>query len=42
VQWAEVQMNEDVSSLNADNEVPGAGRQPALTGCPWHDVNEML
>ncbi|MGC1563075.1 MAG: transcriptional repressor, partial [Bradyrhizobium sp.] len=19
-----------------------AGRQPALTGCPWHDVNEML
>jgi Fur family transcriptional regulator, iron response regulator len=18
------------------------GRQPALTGCPWHDVNEML
>src|SRR5262249_2608776 len=21
---------------------PHAGRQPALTGCPWHDVNEML
>ena len=20
----------------------GPGRQPALTGCPWHDVNEML
>ena len=19
-----------------------SGRQPALTGCPWHDVNEML
>jgi Fur family transcriptional regulator, iron response regulator len=19
-----------------------AGHQPALTGCPWHDVNEML
>jgi len=18
------------------------GRQPSLTGCPWHDVNEML
>ncbi len=18
------------------------GRHPALTGCPWHDVNEML
>jgi Fur family iron response transcriptional regulator len=22
--------------------IPHAGRQPALTGCPWHDVNEML
>jgi Fur family transcriptional regulator, iron response regulator len=21
---------------------PHQGRQPALTGCPWHDVNEML
>src|ERR1700748_2735875 len=21
---------------------PHTGRQPALTGCPWHDVNEML
>src|ERR1700746_2874473 len=21
---------------------PRPGRQPALTGCPWHDVNEML
>jgi len=21
---------------------PHPGRQPALTGCPWHDVNEML
>lgn len=20
----------------------GRGRQPVLTGCPWHDVNEML
>ena len=18
------------------------GRQPSMTGCPWHDVNEML
>ena len=30
-----------------NTEVPGsepraAGREPALTGCPWHDVNEML
>ena len=21
---------------------PVPGRHPALTGCPWHDVNEML
>ena len=25
-----------------DDAVSPAGRQPALTGCPWHDVNEML
>jgi Fur family iron response transcriptional regulator len=25
----------------ADTAIP-AGRHPALTGCPWHDVNEML
>jgi Fur family iron response transcriptional regulator len=35
-------------SLSAANEEaisaasPHPGRQPALTGCPWHDVNEML
>ena len=22
--------------------MPVPGRHPALTGCPWHDVNEML
>ena len=26
----------------ADSEPHHTGRQPALTGCPWHDVNEML
>jgi len=25
-----------------DAASPHTGRQPALTGCPWHDVNEML
>jgi Fur family transcriptional regulator, iron response regulator len=38
-------MNDETSVLNDDfaNAVArGAGRQPALTGCPWHDVNEML
>jgi len=40
-----VETNDDGSSLNAGEVDPGthsAGRQPALTGCPWHDVNEML
>jgi Fur family iron response transcriptional regulator len=27
---------------DADLAVRPAGHQPALTGCPWHDVNEML
>jgi Fur family iron response transcriptional regulator len=25
-----------------DAEILGSVRAPALTGCPWHDVNEML
>jgi Fur family iron response transcriptional regulator len=32
-------------SLSGDLATPAtvsAGRQPELTGCPWHDVNEML
>ena len=38
-------MSENGSMLNEDEaglvaRVPG--HQPALTGCPWHDVNEML
>src|ERR1700692_1041265 len=37
-------MSEDASILNDDtgNSAARKGRQPALTGCPWHDVNEML
>ena len=31
-------VNEEMTSAAC----PAAGRQPALTGCPWHDVNEML
>jgi Fur family transcriptional regulator, iron response regulator len=41
----EVEMSDDASILSDDTAIPGihgAGRQPALTGCPWHDVNEML
>src|SRR6202021_3764136 len=26
----------------AGSEPGGAGRDPALPGCPWHDGNEML
>src|SRR6201982_539184 len=35
----------DVTSSNEDaveTAARPAGHQPALTGCPWHDVNEML
>src|ERR1700732_5155769 len=38
-------MSDSSSILNdeAAGSVPRhTGRQPALTGCPWHDVNEML
>jgi Fur family iron response transcriptional regulator len=41
----DVDMNDDASMLNDDAVIPavhGAAHQPALTGCPWHDVNEML
>jgi Fur family iron response transcriptional regulator len=36
-------MNDDIAALNDDSGHPvhrPAGHQPALTGCPWHDVNE--
>ena len=40
-----LEMNENNAS-HRDEEAHAAalmsGRQPALTGCPWHDVNEML
>jgi len=41
----DVEMSDDASILSDDTVIPGIhgmGRQPALTGCPWHDVNEML
>jgi Fur family transcriptional regulator, iron response regulator len=37
--------NGSLSAANAEAIQPASpqgGRQPALTGCPWHDVNEML
>ena len=37
----EVETTDNRSELN-DDSAALAGRQPALTGCPWHDVNEML
>jgi Fur family iron response transcriptional regulator len=40
-----VGMNDDTSMLSDDTVVSvahGAAHEPALTGCPWHDVNEML
>ncbi len=41
----EVETSDNASTLNddpVDSVGPSAGRQPSLTGCPWHDVNEML
>lgn len=41
----DVGMNDDISMLNDDAVVAvahDAAHEPALTGCPWHDVNEML
>src|SRR5271154_4269279 len=40
-----VDISDDASMLNDDAVIAtghGAAHQPALTGCPWHDVNEML
>ncbi len=39
-----MEMNDQVATVNddaVDPAVHAAGHQPALTGCPWHDVNEM-
>jgi Fur family transcriptional regulator, iron response regulator len=38
----DVDTNDNGSVLNEDSAGPAVARQPALTGCPWHDVNEML
>jgi Fur family iron response transcriptional regulator len=41
----DVDMSDEGSILNDDTPGSGThrtGHQPALTGCPWHDVNEML
>jgi Fur family iron response transcriptional regulator len=40
----DVDMSDSVSVLDDAAAVAeiNHGRQPALTGCPWHDVNEML
>ena len=38
-------MSENNAPHNDETALSAAlhpGRQPALTGCPWHDVNEML
>ena len=41
----EVDASNNASMSGHDRGTPeglGSGRQPALNGCPWHDVNEML
>ena len=38
----QVETTDSRSELNDDTAHARAGHQPALTGCPWHDVNEML
>jgi Fur family iron response transcriptional regulator len=38
-------MNDNRSPLTGETALSGSpqgGRQAAMTGCPWHDVNEML
>jgi Fur family iron response transcriptional regulator len=42
VREVDVSENVAVSGNDGDGATAVAGRQPALTGCPWHDVNEML
>src|SRR5260221_11929095 len=40
-----VEISDDRSALNDETAVSApsqGGRQPDLTGCPGHDVNEML
>jgi Fur family iron response transcriptional regulator len=35
-------MSEPDIARKSDEDVGGKNRTPALTGCPWHDVNELL
>ena len=35
-------MSENIATRKSDEETISHGRAPLLTGCPWHDVNEML
>jgi len=35
-------MSENIATRKSDEETISHGRSPLLTGCPWHDVNEML
>ena len=35
-------MTDQTVAPKSDDEIIGKGRAPLLTGCPWHDVNEML
>lgn len=35
-------MSDLTTARKSDEEVISHGRPPLLTGCPWHDVNEML
>ena len=35
-------MSEQIASRKSDEDAISQGRAPLLTGCPWHDVNEML
>jgi Fur family iron response transcriptional regulator len=42
---SDVEMSDNDTAFNDEmlGSEPGApGREPTLTGCPWHDVNEML
>jgi Fur family iron response transcriptional regulator len=45
VDMSDIASNGNTSSVSSDAAAVAEisrGRQPALTGCPWHDVNEML
>jgi Fur family iron response transcriptional regulator len=35
-------MSEQIVPTKSDDEIAAKSRAPFLTGCPWHDVNEML